>query len=244
MPISAFGSAATMSWAATLPSESSMVVTDPSGFGGAFGELVSRGLNGQPRDLFVLPESPRNRVLEMAFSALKQRSNSHDALLRALDQLAECKLSLNGQTQAQFEQSLLGQAVAFQDLTLLADRTFFRSFHDLELATQQYGYRPLRSHVFMPLDEAVPPSDGTLQNAGFIAVWSCGAPAGMLEAFRAACFDVRMPIKILASPAGAARGAAGCRCDCRTHRKSGKRVRARALRKTALLAGLRRRRDR
>jgi len=187
-----------------LPSESSMVVVDPSGFGAGFGELVSRGLNGQSRDLVIVPENPRNRVLDMAISSLRERSTSHDALLRALDSLAECKLSLNGQAQAQLEQGLIGHAVAFQDLTLLADRTFFRSFHDLERAAKQYGYRPLRSHVFTPLDETVPEPHGTTRNAGYIAVWSYGASAGMVEAFRAACFDVRTPMKMVACAADAA----------------------------------------
>jgi len=204
--VRAFGTPATVAWAATLPSEWPVVVTDPSGFGAAFAELVSRGIDGESRDLFVLPENPRSRVLDIAIAALKQQSHSHDALLRGLDVLAGCKLWLNGRPQAEIEQSMLGQAVAFQDLTLVADRTFFRSFLELERASLQYGYRPLRAHVFTPGDASVPaPHAENQERAGSIAVWAVGAPAAMLEIFRAACFDVRAPLEIVTDPADADR---------------------------------------
>lgn len=200
MPIAAFGSAATMAWAASLPPAWEIVVADPSGFGGAFGELVARGMAGRPRDLFVLPASPREMVLETAFAALEQQSASHDALLRGLDAIAGGNLSMNGQPQVQVEQGMHGRPEPFQDLALLADRVFFRSFHELERAVAQYGCRPPRAHVVTPADATVPqphPQPRNAQSGAYAAVWAAGAHPALLGMFRAACFDLRMPIALV-----------------------------------------------
>jgi hypothetical protein len=205
MAIAAFGSAATMAYAAKLPPAWHLVVADPSGFGGAFGELVARGMAGKQRDLLVLPANPRVHVLETAFLALQQQSASHDVLLRGLDAIAGGRLTVNAQTQEQVEQGVLGAAEPFQDLALLADRIFFRSVHELERACAQYGYRPARARILTAIDTTVPqPPASSAPDNRCIVVWAVGAHPALIAAFRAACFDVRTPLEIVEHPQDAA----------------------------------------
>ena len=205
--VAAFGSTATAAYAATLPAAWHVVVADPSGFAGAFGELVSRGIAGQPRDLLLLPANPRTSILETAFPALQQQAATHDALLRGLDAVATGSLTLNGQSQTQVEQSSLGPADVYQDLVLVADRIYFRSVHELERAVSHYGYRPSRSQLFTSVPHTVPEpgAEPVTQHEGYIAVWAVGTHPSLLGAFRASCFDVRTNIVSISESANAAR---------------------------------------
>ncbi len=190
-----------MAWAARLPKSSSLVIADPSGFAAAFGALIDRGLAGAPRDILILPVNPRLAVLETAFASLQQQSASPDALFRGLEALAMGNLSINGQTQGALEEELLGQhaAGAFQDLTLMADRVFFRSFHELERSVAQYRYRPARTHIFTPADPGVPAAhaDRLQQAESHIAVWAVASSPALVAAFKAVCFDLRAPLTFI-----------------------------------------------
>ncbi len=202
-PIACFGTAATTAWAQRLPADVSMVVADPGGFAGALVDLIARGLAGTSRDAAILPANPRALVLESVFESLLGQAQSHDAVFRAMDALAMGKLTINGETQAQLEYRFLAPeaAATFADLAITADRTFFRSFHELERAVAQYGYRPPRARIVTPVDPRVPlPRTGAGDadtRRDCIAVWAVGSTPAMLGAFEAACFDLRTQLTVI-----------------------------------------------
>jgi glycosyltransferase involved in cell wall biosynthesis len=166
-------------------------------------DLIEHRIAGHSRDLLLLVEEPRSTLLKNTFASLFPHGLSHDALARNLDALANSRLTVDSQSQAQVEMQMTGAVVAatFTDAALTADRTLFRSRFEVERAIRLFGYRPSRIAIFAPKDPAVPTLRSQGNGAG-IVVWAHGVHPAVLRAFEIACHDLRTRITIVSENGG------------------------------------------
>lgn len=176
-----------------------VLVCEPHGFEYAVLAAVDRRARGETVNVAIIYTPPRLALLQAIYSSIASSATTHDALVQTLDAFAAGSLSLNERPQATFEsQCATPQIVgAFRDLCLIADRVLFRSYHDLEMCSALFGYRPTRWGLFCPPDDLVPQPPETRLMTDEVVLWCADVPGELISAVRAMCFDLRSPLRYL-----------------------------------------------
>lgn len=174
-----------------------VVVCEPFSFEAAVGIAIDRRMRGLATDVAVVFTPPRQALLQAIYPSIAASATSHDMLAQTLDGFASGSLTLNGQAQSAFESQYVTPQIvtAYRDLCLIADRVLFRSYHELEMCSALFGYRPTRWALFSPADDRVPVCGEARLPSDHVAVWCDGVSAELISAFRAMCFDLRSPVR-------------------------------------------------